>query len=100
MLSGAGEFVNLVQDELGISSFLNAGDNAPILPNNTGLGLLIGAVAQHTCRLYLPQALNYNNVDGAVVYLESRKQNEAHVSLIQITLAMKHKESDKLFYAC
>jgi hypothetical protein len=61
MLSGAGEFVNLIQDELGLKFIPNAGDNAPSGPlqKEFFLGIpdwsnLIGAVPQHTCRLYLP----------------------------------------------
>ena len=49
------------------------------------------------CRLYLPHSYNYPAIDGAILQLDRTKKT-AHLFLIQVTLAKKHKDSEKLFY--
>jgi hypothetical protein len=48
---------------------------------------------------YLPEQFNYANVDGAIPHVTSRAPNrKAHLYLIQITTAMKHKNSEDALY--
>ena len=49
-------------------------------------------------RLYLPDKFNYANVDGAILHITSRNPKQAHLYLIQITLAKDHKDSETYFY--
>jgi len=53
---------------------------------------------QHDCHLYLPSQFNYTNIDAAILHIKSRKSKDAHLYLIQVTLAKKHKDSEMLFY--
>jgi len=89
----------------GLKFIPNADENAPTGPLQTEFFLnipdwskLIEKEPQHNCRLYLPYRFNYANIDGAVLHLESRNPKKAHLYLIQVTLAMKHKKSDEHFY--
>ena len=89
----------------GLDFIPNAHDNAPRGPFQREFFLdapdwsnLIHEDANHNSCLYLPKKFNFENVDGAVLHLESRPKKHAHLYLIQITIAMGHKESDRLFY--
>jgi len=89
----------------GLRFIPNADEDAPTGPLQREFFLeipdwskLIDEEPQHSCRLYLPQQFNYANVDGAVLHLVSRNPKKAHLYLIQVTLAMKHKDSAKHFY--
>ena len=48
-------------------------------------------------RLYLPHSFHYPAIDGAILQLD-RKENKAHLFLIQVTLANKHADSESRFY--
>ena len=48
-------------------------------------------------RLYLPNAFNYPSIDGAILQVD-RTKKQAHLLLIQVTLAKKHSDSESLFY--
>lgn len=49
------------------------------------------------CCLYLPEQFNYPNIDGAILLL-NRKQKQAHLFVIRVTLTRKHKDSEMRFY--
>ena len=51
-----------------------------------------------TTRLYIPTTYNYRAVDGVILFLDHRFK-QAHMYPIQITISMRHKKSDKDFYA-
>jgi len=89
----------------GLKFIPNADDNAPTGPLQREFFLqipdwskLIDEEPQRNCCLYFPQQFNYANIDGAILHLESRNPKKAHLYLIQVTLAMKHKDSDEHFY--
>jgi hypothetical protein len=48
--------------------------------------------------LYIPLTFNFRAVDGTILLLDHAKKT-AHLYLIQITLSMRHKESEKDFYS-
>ena len=48
--------------------------------------------------LYVPTNYNFRAVDGAILLLDHSAKS-AHLFLLQITLSMRHKESDKDFYS-
>lgn len=48
-------------------------------------------------RLYVPNAFNYSNIDGAIVRLDFDAK-KARVYLIQVTIAKSHKDSEQDFY--
>ena len=48
-----------------------------------------------TVRLYIPTAYNFKAVDAAILY---RAAKTIHIYLIQITLNMRHKLSEDVFY--
>jgi len=52
---------------------------------------------ERTHHLYLPHAYNFPNIDAAIVQLKYSK-NEAHVYLIQVTVAKDHKDSESKFF--
>lgn len=58
---------------------------------------LINSTDRTSC-LYLPDRFNYVNVDGAILQITSRNPKQAHLYLIQITLAKDHKDSETHFY--
>jgi hypothetical protein len=49
-----------------------------------------------TC-LYVPTTFNFRAVDGAILLLDLAGKT-AHLFLLQITLSMRHKDSDEVFY--
>jgi hypothetical protein len=47
--------------------------------------------------LYMPMQFNYANFGGATLHITSRKPNKAHLYLIQVTIAMEHKNFEVAF---
>jgi hypothetical protein len=53
--------------------------------------------AGHTIRLYIPTAYNFKAVDAVILFVDYETA-KVHMYLIQITLIMQHKPSEKAFY--
>jgi hypothetical protein len=53
--------------------------------------------SDHTHCLYVPTNFNFPAVDGAILFLDHR-QKIAHLFLLQITLSLRHRDSDATFY--
>jgi len=54
--------------------------------------------SDHTCCLYVPTSFNFPAVDGAILLLDHKKKI-AHLFPLQITLSLRHRDSDATFYA-
>ncbi|KAF8228860.1 hypothetical protein L208DRAFT_1402992 [Tricholoma matsutake] len=53
--------------------------------------------SDHTHRLYVPTDFNFQAVDGAILLLD-RVKKIAYLFLLQITLSLRHKDSEETFY--
>lgn len=53
--------------------------------------------SDHTHRLYIPTDFNFQAVDGAILLLD-RAKKIAYLFLLQITLSLRHKDSEETFY--
>ena len=79
-----------------VSSTLDRGMDWEVFDNTPNWATLISN-RKSKCRLYLPSAINYANIDAAILSLDQKKK-KAHVYPIQVTLSPYHKDSAKGFY--